>query len=339
MFKHTTGTIFAAVFVFYKILEVRNKEQIKEYMKIALTRLIGAIGAVLMLILYLLLTGTMADFIDYTIVGIKTFSNKVSYTTLFNSKYGEVKILAGIVPAQIIVMLVIYLYSFFNKNIKEKDWFKTITILLAYSIGTIAVTFPIADKVHFAIGSMCTTMAFIYLIYSIFKLTIKKETKMKKVLKIYFEITAKLLLIVGAIYTIYSVICYTKNPERRTNIEHFRNIMIDDNLYSRIVELSNYIKEQSKDGRTVYILDATAATYQIPADKYNKNYDMFNRGNLGGRGQNGVLDDIESKENLLLLIMKDDYKKNWQHPKALTDYIIENYDKVGEIDIFDIYQK
>lgn len=199
--------------------------------------------------------------------------------------------------------------------------------------------FPIADKVHFVIGSMCATIAFIYLTYKIFMITVKKETKMKQIIRIYFEVVAKILLIVGGIYSIYLTIGYIENPERRTDIAHFKNLIIDEEIYERIQELSSYIKEQSENGKKVYVLDATAATYQIPAEKYNKNYDMFNRGNLGGKGQNGILADIENTDNLLLLIRKDTYKKNWQHPFALTDYIVENYKKIGEINIFDIYEK
>ena len=35
----------------------------------------------------------------------------------------------------------------------------------------------------------------------------------------------------------------------------------------------------------IHILDATAALYMIPIDRYNKNYDMFNIGNLGFKGE------------------------------------------------------
>lgn len=339
LIKHTSGLFFAGIFAIYKILEVNNKEEFKEYIKITLTRIIGMLGAVLVLILYLAITGTMADFIDYAILGIKTFSNKVEYITLFDVQSNWIKALAGICPAQLVLMVILCIISYIKKKLRKQEWLKNIIILLAYSIATGIVIFPISDRAHFVIGSICTTIAFLYIAYKIFTLTVKKETKIKKVIRIYFEVVAKLLLIAGIGYSIYMLICYINNPQRRTDVAHFKNMIIDDEIYNRIQEMSSYIKEQSANGKKVYVLDATAATYQIPSEKYNKNYDMFNRGNLGSRGQNGVLADIENTENALLLIRQDIYKKNWQHPFGLTDYIVENYHKIGEVNIFDIYEK
>lgn len=339
LIKQTSGIFFAGVFAVYKLLQVHNKEELKEYVKIALTRIIGTLGAVLIFILYLTITGTMGDFIDYAIIGIKTFSNKVSYLSLFKAQSNWIKALAVICPAQIAIMVIICIVSYIKKDLRSKEWLKNMIILLAYSIGTGIVIFPITDRVHFVIGSYCTTLAFIYLAYKIFTLTVKKETKIKKIIRIYFEVVAKLLLLAGIIYSIYMIICYLQSPEKRTDLAHFKHIIIDEEIYQRTQDMSNYIKEETAKGKKVYVLDATAATYQIPAERYNKNYDMFNRGNLGSRGQNGLLAEIENSDNLLLLIRKDIYVKNWQHPFALTDYIEANYEKVGEINIFDIYER
>ena len=32
----------------------------------------------------------------------------------------------------------------------------------------------------------------------------------------------------------------------------------------------------TSENKNVYILDASAALYMVPIDRYNKNYDMFN---------------------------------------------------------------
>ncbi len=55
--------------------------------------------------------------------------------------------------------------------------------------------------------------------------------------------------------------------------------------------------------------------------------------------RSGIIEDLDSKTNLTLLIRKDEYKKNWQHPYEVTDYVIQNYEKTGEINMFDIYEK
>ena len=36
---------------------------------------------------------------------------------------------------------------------------------------------------------------------------------------------------------------------------------------------------------------------------------------------------------------QDQYSRNWQNPEKVREYIIENIDKIGEIDTFDIYEK
>lgn len=285
LFKQSSGAVFAFVFIFYKILDISNKENLKEILKIVGTRLFGVLIPVLIFIVYLLISKTLGDFISYAIIGIATFSNKVNYFTLFKSNNYIIRIIAGIMPVQILVMFVIYMISFRKKDLEEKEWFKNLYILLVYSLATIAVLVPIADNQHFTIGSMCTVIAFIYSIYKVLAHFAKKETKLKKELKIYFEALSKILLIVSICYSIYLIIGYMQSGELHADIRHFKYIPIDESLYERINEIDTFIEEEEKKGKTVYILDSVSAIYMIPLDKYNKNYDMFNRGNLGKDGE------------------------------------------------------
>lgn len=142
LLKQTSGIIFAVVFALYKILQVSNKEELKEYAKIAITRLIGSIIVGFCFILYLLITGTMVDFIDYAILGIKTFSNKVKYISLFQATSDWIKALAVIFPIQIFVMSIIWIISYIKKNLRQKEWVKNIIILLAYSVRNISSNVP-----------------------------------------------------------------------------------------------------------------------------------------------------------------------------------------------------
>ena len=63
----------------YKLLFVENKEQFKEYIKSAGTRILGILIPVIFMTVYLLVTNSLIDFINYAILGIKTFSNKIAY--------------------------------------------------------------------------------------------------------------------------------------------------------------------------------------------------------------------------------------------------------------------
>ena len=76
----------------------------------------------------------------------------------------------------------------------------------------------------------------------------------------------------------------------------------------------------------------------IPINRYNKNYDMFNKGNFGGKGSKGIIEDLQSKENITLLILKNKRNLNWQTPIEVIEYIQQKYEKTGDIEIFDIWK-
>ena len=89
----------------------------------------------------------------------------------------------------------------------------------------------------------------------------------------------------------------------------------------------------------MYILDAEAAIYMIPINKYNKDYDMFLKGNIGKDGEQGQIEKIKNKsENELLLIRKPNLRTNWQTPLNVINYVRENLEKKGEISIYEVYK-
>lgn len=75
----------------------------------------------------------------------------------------------------------------------------------------------------------------------------------------------------------------------------------------------------------------------IPIDRYNKDFDMFLLGNLGGENQ--LSQELENEENLVVLIVYSEELLNWQHPKEITTPIIENWTKVGNVTRFYAYIK
>ena len=75
----------------------------------------------------------------------------------------------------------------------------------------------------------------------------------------------------------------------------------------------------------------------VPIDKYNKNYDMFNKGNLGSGGEEAQIDKIKN-EDAKYLILKDNYNRNWQTPEKVRAYIKENLEKTGDIELYDVYE-
>ena len=138
------------------------------------------------------------------------------------------------------------------------------------------------------------------------------------------------ILILQAINDIY---LYTQMDKSVLN--HFSNIPISSTLQDRIIEVDEYIKDEERD---VYILDSEAAVYMIPLDKYNKDFDMFLKGNLGSASEEGQIEKIKNMENALILIKNDKMALNWQTPTKVIEYVKTNLKKIGTVSFFDVYE-
>ena len=76
----------------------------------------------------------------------------------------------------------------------------------------------------------------------------------------------------------------------------------------------------------------------IPLDRYNKNFDLFLKGNLGAKGEKGQIENLENMEEKTILIMKDTLRRNWQNPEEVRNYIKQNMTKIETIGVFDVYR-
>lgn len=322
----------------YKLLFVEDKEQFKQYIKIAVTRIIGILIPVAILFIYLIMTGAIQEFVNYAVLGISTFSNKISYSTLLQNDKLEIKVLSILMPISIMLMAIILIVTKILKKENEKVQ-KLLTILI-YSLSIIIVMYPISDEIHFLIGSLISIIGLIYMvillgekIYN--KIDYSKKHKLYKIITLIIWIFLLVLILTKAINNIYVY----ANTEKNTEIAHFKNIEIGQILKNRINEIDNYIFEKEQEGKKVYILDAEAAIYMIPLDKYNKDYDMFLKGNIGKDGEEGQIEKIKQRqENELYLIRKENLNLNWQTPVNVIKYIRNNLEKIEEIEIYEVYK-
>ena len=326
LFKQTTGLFLSIIFIFYKLLIVSKKNELKIIIKIIIERLIGVCIPIIGLCIYLTLNNIWDEFLDYAIYGIKTFNNVILYNNLMN--VNAIGILSILVPMTI-------LYMYFKVIIKEikTDEQKNIFILFVYSVACFIVVFPISDSIHFLIGSMPTIISILYILWLRLK-----EIEFSNNIKIIFKVLSEyIILFLVTCSSCIIVLLYFMNYERFSNKNHFKYII--SNLDDNITEIDNFIYEQNKIGKKVYILDATACLYMIPLDKYNKDYDMFLKGNLGEKGESGQIENLQNEENIIVLIMNDNYNRNWQNPEQVRKYIVDNWKQKGEIEQFDIYEK
>ena len=307
--------LYHLAFEIYKAKKNNEKIQIKNI----LYRILGATIPILLFALYLLITGSLGDFIDYTILGISTFSNTIKYTNLFKN---DLFLLALYIPINFIIMLI---YS-----VRKKD--RKLFIIFIMSIIMFIIAFPISDDIHFMIGIIPSCIGISYLLDKMFR---KIYTKKLEFLKYFMEALSLLLVIFFIGKGTYGLIKEYGEEKYFCKLKHFENIPTTIETEQGIKEIQEYIQSCNKN---VYILNFDAALYMIPLDRYNKDYDMLMNGNFGGKGAKGLIERIKSEKDAVYLILSKDKPKNWQHPGEVTDYIEKNLTHKGSIEKFEIYE-
>ncbi len=339
--KQSIGAILAIIVVGYKIIFVQNKKEFIEYLKTAFKRIIGILIPMILVFIYLIATNSLQDFINYAVLGISTFSNKIPYAQLMNNDKKEIQILSRIMPFILLAMAVLTIVLQ-NKKKKENigNIDNKILTMLIYSLSTIIIMYPISDEIHFLIAGTITFIGLAYILY-LLGITIYNKINLQSKKKIY-KITSLMISIIAiafiAVRGIENITEYTKQEKNET-IEHYKNIQISEYLQERINEIDIFILEQEKENKKVYILDAEAAIYMIPINNYNKDYDMFLKGNIGKDGQEGQIQKIKQKEtNEIILIRKRNLQSNWQTPTEVVNYVRENLEFMGEVSIYEVYR-
>lgn len=322
--KQTSGFLVCVALLGNKLLFVRNKEELKAFYKSFLYRFIGICIPISMLLLYLICNNAVQDFISYTIEGVSGFTNYISYKNLL--KMNIVGLLSILVP-------IIFLYAWFKTIIKEKD--KKEYLLLVYGLVIFVIAFPISDNIHFLIGAMPGIILILYEIYNILQILYTKVIKNKKILMYIIIYINAFVILLTASYCIENFVSYIKERDNFSNLQYYSYIPINKSLENQIKQVDEYIEKQTKN---VIILDASASVYMIPIDRYHKDYDMLNKGNIGKDGEQRIIEEISQKENTQYLILKDGYNKNWQTPLEIINYVQSNKKKIGAIGVFDIYE-
>lgn len=317
---------------------VENKEQFKQYIKIAITRILGILIPVVILFIYLLVTEAIQEFMNYAVFGIGTFSNRISYLGLLKNNKIEIRVLSILVPISIMLMAIILIITKVLK--KENVEILNLLTILMYSFSIIIVMYPISDEIHFLIGSLIAIIGLIFMIvlfgkYVYNKIKFSRKYKLYKIISFCIWILIFSVILIESINNVYRYIKIEKNTE----IKHYKNIEIGEGLRYRIDNIDEYILKKELQGNKVYILDAEAVIYMVPLDKYNKDYDMFLIGNIGKDGQEGQIEKIKKKdENTLYLIRNENIETNWQTPLDVIEYIRNNLEKIGEVSMYEVYR-
>lgn len=323
LLKQSTGIIISVITVIYLLAEKRDKQTLK-----AVTyRVCGVLIPCIILLIYLLATNSVSSFIDYCVLGIGTFKNSISYLKLLRG--GDLNAFLGMIaPVTLVILFVVNIVNIKQKKIKSNASY---LILFVYAVAEFTVLYPIADKVHFVIATFPSILITLYYICK--KIQEIKNIKVSIFIEHFMNIITISFVGILILQAINDIYLYTQMDKSVLN--HFSNIPISSTLQDRIIEVDEYIKDEERD---VYILDSEAAVYMIPLDKYNKDFDMFLKGNLGSASEEGQIEKIKNMKNAVILIKNDKMALNWQTPTSVIEYIRNNLEKIGTVSFFDVYE-
>ena len=105
--KQTIGTIISITVILSELILVENKQTFLKYIKASIVKIISMLSVVMIFFLYLLITNSMTDFINYAILGIRTFTNKIEYKKLFMLKNKTIVGIAKAEPIAIALMMTV----------------------------------------------------------------------------------------------------------------------------------------------------------------------------------------------------------------------------------------
>lgn len=318
--KQNIGVFYAIGLFFSEIITITNR---KDKIKNIIIEISVFLTFLILMLTYFYHTEILYNFVNYTVLGIREFANENIFINISNL------ILSVFFVTMNLVLTRIFIKN--NKvNVEQK---KQLIVLNCFSIPLIFIMIPIFNDSHFLSGIYLSFLLFSFLMYLL-------VTEIK--IKIKSEITCSVLVILSILTCFISTMNFVNwgkfvftRDYRFDRQEPFYGGIYDEELIENMEHVIAYIENQPK---RVIVLSSKASLYMIPTKRNNGRMDLPLKGNLGKGGEKGLIEEIKKLNNIEILIEKDENKIHYQESKEVRKYIIENMDKKGEIEEFEIYQ-
>lgn len=326
MTKQNIGVYYFVGLVLYQIFLSATK---KEKLKAILTQ--GTIAGILTLGFLILLQskGILFDFINYTVLGMKEFAMK-------NFAIGNITNIASIVGLIILLCYVIrVIRNKKNKEKFEKEMIEKVTILFCFAIPLMGISYPIFNIAHII---LCYTVPTILMLYIVDTTIVKQilNHKVKEIIK-YVTIFGAIVISLWSIVIIYQYQGRTKEYDfDEQNV--YNGAIIPEEMSQEIKEVLAYIEDENSQAKEVKIISYYSNVYMNLLNKNNEKLDLPFLGNLGNKGEDGLIEEIDQLENTNILILKDGIEL-YQESEKVRNYIRDNFIRKGDVTIFEIYQK
>ena len=271
-------------------------------------------------LIYIYINGSFWSFINYTVLGLFDFKE--------NNLLFDGYIFLFIFEIIISILLIYIIVR--KKNLIDKIVRNRMLILLSFSIPLLFNAYPIFNKGHIMLSSIFSIITLVYFIEGIILKDFVNNKLITKTLKI-FNGGAEIVILSLSMFMDYE---YIKNIQENSFDVYYGGIITNQ---SEIQNVTNYIQDQKQNNVQVIILSYKANLYNNILQINNGKADLPFYGNLGAEGIEGLIEEINNMENTNILIDKEEIK--YQESQELRDYIMNNFERIGEIEEFYIYRK
>lgn len=304
---------FLAILVIIFLENTTVKKKCINVCMILIPLLLLGIGS----IAYFQYAGILNGFIDYAILGIGEFGQKnISLNIAF------------IIIWISIILLNVLIFKQMKKNalLTEKKY-KILKRVIIISIFLTFSIFPIMNFAHFMIGMYLAWIVLFYIINFICLDIFRRK---------YLKIAKYGLIILVCIAIAFSFLNYLNWQENsiKTYNSPYYGGLLDTNTNDKIKNISEYIQKSDKK---IIILSHDASLYMVYLKESNGKMDLPFKGNLGMKGEEGLIEELSQMQGVEVFIKKEEDDMNWQESKLVRNFIIQNYECIGEIEDFMIY--
>ena len=233
--KQSTGLLILISSILVSLI---NKEKIKNI----LVKIFSAGVIVGLMILYLFVTNSIKEWLNYTFLGLKYFE-----------PYFGCLIYGNFLVALLVIFLICLEIISIIKIFKSKD--KKAMMLLIYGFSSLLVMYPIFEEHHSLIGFLPNLLLYMYLFF-------KNQKTNEKNLK-GFNITISFGIVILIILNIVNFfdLSYQKD------FKHYKYIKIESSPKNTLKKVTEFINNNPD----TYIVDTLGIFYMIPEDRFNRN--------------------------------------------------------------------
>ena len=267
----------------------------KDYKKVV-RRFLGFLIPCFVFLFYFLITGTLYSFFDMCLFGMFDFTSGNS---------GVYKIISDFYFWVFLLQFGYLIFRIIKNHRDIRNYY-----ILAFSL----VSIPLFDYNHVAYFS------FVFLFLFIDAFNFRRKS-------IRFNICLFSCL--------FSVVwCYFVNGKTFPNLvklDNFGYIVMYDNNYKEIKMLVDYF---DKHDNTI-ILSENSYVVKVAADRDIDYFDLLNKGNHGYNGTEKVIKKFDEYDDTFIILNIEAYNKfnlRQQINKEVMKYVMDNYEKVGELD-------